>query len=122
MRFVATLLLLSLSACSVTRVIKAPARPWAERPVCTTERTTMKQDLMLAGAVAGTGLVLVVIGAAIGSEDEGLFGSNEMNGTMLAGAVLLLGGSAIFGGSAGYGLNHTTACRKAQAAYDRGER
>jgi len=41
---------------------------------------------------------------------------------MLTGAVLLLGGSVTFGASAGYGLNQTTVCRKAQAAYDRGKR
>jgi hypothetical protein len=125
MRLAPPLVVVLLAGCSLTTMQRAPARPWQQRPVCTSDRSAVKQDFLVAGGAAVVGLVLVVIGAAMEDEDDGEVAGLEkegMNGVMLAGAITLVGGTLVFGGSGGYGFNQTQQCREAQAAFDRGER
>ncbi|HUS67262.1 MAG TPA: hypothetical protein VMZ28_22145 [Kofleriaceae bacterium] len=127
MRGVALAAALALGGCSFFAVKKAPEKPWAERPQCSTELPEIKRDFITAGIVAAAGLTLVVAGAATAEEADDTpgvpgDGGKEMNALMLLGAITLVAVAPPFAASGFYGRHHTEACRDAQAKYDKGQR
>jgi hypothetical protein len=121
---VALALACALAGCSFFAIQKAPDRPWAERPRCTTETPAIRKDFLGAGIAAAAGLTLVVAGAATAdTEDMPVVGEQkEMNTLTLLGAITLVAVAPPFGASGFYGWHHTGACRDAQHEFDIGIR
>ena len=125
MRGVALAAALALGGCSFFAVKKAPEKPWAERPQCSTELPEIKKDFLGAGIAAAAGLGLVVAGAATAEDSDDPVGGDDakqMNTLMLLGAITLVAVAPPFAASGFYGRHHTEACRDAQARYDKGAR